>query len=257
MGDAVQGLVGYIMKGIREHDFDCVLLIDGPEGVGKSTVGMHLKAFADGKYNLVYLCYDSRDLLEIMQTAPKCATIILDEAVTAFMSRTSLDRFQVRLVQAFSIVREKNLFFILIIPNINLLDKALVIRSRFRIWVFAKGHERGFATIYYASRNAWSKTKPWWEEAFRWTFPELPERTKSRYKEFKSKELDRKLKEYQDEERLEDEQKAAKAREIRGAKTRLIIDYLDAHPKATDAEIARHAGCSMEWVKKAAAPYRS
>lgn len=256
MSDAVQGLVGYIMKGIREHDFDCVLLIDGPEGVGKSTVGMHLKAFADGRYNLSYMCYDSRDLLDIMQTAPPGSTVILDEAVTAFMSRTSLDRFQVRLVQAFSIVREKNLFFILIIPNINLLDKALVIRSRFRIWVFAKGHERGFATVYYASRNAWSKTKPWWEEAFRWTFPELPVDTKTRYKTFKSKELNRKLAEYKDEDKLEEERKAAKALEVRGSKTRLIIDHLKAHPKATDVEIARACGCSTEWVRKAGAPYR-
>ena len=256
MSDRLRGLMQYIRKGISEFDFDCVVLVDGPEGAGKSSAAMHAKAFFDGKYNLDYVCYDSRELLGIMRTAPKYSCVILDEAVTSFMSRTSLDRWQVRLVQAFSIVREKNLLFMLIIPNMGLLDKALLTRARYRFWVYARGHNRGYMKVYYANRTEWTTGKPWYEESWHYVFPDLPDKTKKDYKKFKSKELNRKLKEYEDERKYEEERKEQEKKKVRGVKTQMIIDYLIDNPKAPDIEIAKSVGCSLDWVKKTAPVYR-
>lgn len=256
MTDRMKGLMSFIMKGVKQEDFDCVIIIDGPEGVGKSTMGMHCKMFCDGKYNLDHVCYDSTDLLEHMRKAPKYSTIILDEAITSFMSRTALDRWQVRLVQAFSIVREKNLVFFLIIPNIGLLDKALLARARYRIWVYSMGHVRGHSKIFYARRTEWTTGKPWYEESWHYEFPDLPEKTKREYKAFKSKELDRKLGEYEDERKFENERKANEKQKARGVKTQMIIDYLEKNKKATDIEIARAVKCSLQWARDTAAVYR-
>lgn len=256
MSDRMRGLMSFIMKGVKDEDFDCVIIIDGPEGVGKSTMGMHCKMFCDGKYNLNQVCYDSTDLLGYMRKAPKFSSIILDEAVTSFMSRTALDRWQVRLVQAFSIVREKNLVFFLIIPNIGLLDKALLARARYRFWVYAMGHQRGHSKIFYARRTEWTTGKPWYEESWHYEFPDLPEKTKREYKEFKSKELDKKLKEYEDERKYEEERKTIEKKKVRGVKTQMIIDHLKKEPKATDIEIAKACGCSTQWARDTAAVYR-
>lgn len=250
MADRLEGLMNYIRRGVVDHDFDCVILVDGPEGSGKSTLAMHCKAMFDGKYNLEYMCYDSRDLLEIMQKAPKASCVILDEAITSFMSRTSLDKFQVRLIQAFSIVREKNLVFILIIPNYGLMDKALLTRARYRFYVYPRGHRRGYCKIFYANRTEWTTGKPWYEESWHYVFPDLPDRIKAQYKRFKSKELNRKIKEYDDEIKYESERKEKEKRKVRGVKTQLIIDTIKTNPKMADVEVAKAAGCSIDWVKK-------
>lgn len=255
MADRLHGFIKWIQKGI-ENDFDYVVIIDGPEGGGKSTFAAHMKAMYDGKYNLEYVCYDSTNLLGLMQTAPKGSLIILDEAVTSLMSRTALDRYQVRLIQAFSIVRERNLVFLLLIPNLGLLDKAIQTRAVYRIWVYPKGQERGYAKIYYSQRTPWTTGKPWHAEAWHYQFPKLPDEFEKLYKRFKSKELRLKLKEYDDEIKYEKVRKDKEKLKVRGVKTQLIIDYLEDNPKATDIEIAKSTGTSLAWVKQTAGVYR-
>ena len=255
MADRLRAFMAYIAKGIA-NDFDYVIIIDGPEGGGKSTLAAHAKAMYDGHYNMTNVCYDSTDLLNIMQNARKGSCIILDEAVTSFMSRTSLDRFQVRLIQAFSIVRERNLVFFLLIPNLGLLDKALQTRALYRIWVYPKGQLRGYAKIYYSKRTPWTTGKPWHEEAWHYEFPKLPDRFEAEYKKFKRKELARKLKEYDDEIKYEKDRKEKEKRKVTGKKTQLIIQALKNNPKATDIEIAKECGCSLAWVRQQAPIYR-
>lgn len=255
MADRLFAFMQWIRKGI-EDDFDYVIIVDGPEGGGKSTFAAHAKAMYDGKYSLDNVCYDSTDLLGLMQTAKKGSCIILDEAVTSFMSRTSLDRFQVRLIQAFSIVRERNLVFFLLIPNLGLLDKALQTRAVYRIWVYPKGHNRGFSKIYYSQRTPWTTGKPWHMEAWHYTFPKLPDEFEKAYKKFKSKKMLAKLKEYDDEIKYEKVRKQGEKLKVRGVKTQLIIDYLEKNPKALDIEIAKQTGTSLAWVKQTAGVYR-
>jgi len=255
MSDRLKGFMQWIRKGI-ENDFDYVIIVDGPEGGGKSTFAAHAKAMYDGAYNLENVCYDSTDLLKIMQTAKKGQCVILDEAVTSFMSRTSLDRFQVRLIQAFSIVRERNLVFFLLIPNLGLLDKALQTRAVYRIWVYPKGQNRGYSKIYYSQRTPWTTGKPWHAEAWHYEFPKLPDDFEKEYKKFKTREMMKKLKEYDDEIKYEKVRKEKEKRKVKGVKTQLIIDYLKDNPKATDIEIAKAVGASVPWVKQTAGVYR-
>lgn len=255
MSDRLEGFVNWIHKGIA-NDFDYVIIIDGPEGGGKSTFAAHIKALYDGTYNLDNVCYDSTGLLGLMQTAKKGSMIILDEAVTSLMSRTALDRYQVRLIQAFSIVRERNLVFLLLIPNLGLLDKAIQTRAVYRIWVYPKGQNRGYAKIYYSKRTPWTTGKPWHEEAWHYQFPKLPDGFERKYKRFKSTQLKVKLKEYDDEIKYEKTRKDKEKLKVRGVKTQLIIDYLKANPKAKDIDIARDTGTSLAWVKQTAGVYR-
>lgn len=247
--DRLQGFMQYLKKGTA-HDFDYVIIVDGPEGTGKSTLAMHMKMFYEGRYRLAHVLYDSKMLIKTMYTAtPGKDCVVLDEAVLDFSNRTAMTTFQIRLIQAFSIARERRLVFILLIPNYNLLDPALKIRARYRIWVESHGFERGFAIVYYNMRGPFTKVKPWQDERWRYLFPMLPAKVLESYKKFKAKELLRTLIEMDQEMAAEEKRKKERALAVRGAKARLIVEHLDTNPKDTPEAIARAVGCSLKHVK--------
>ncbi len=249
MSDRLEAFIKYLKKGTTVHDFDYVIILDGPEGSGKSSLAMHAKMFYDGYYSLNNVVYDASDLIKMMYEAPHGSFILHDEAVCDFMSRTALNKFQIRLIKAFSIAREMNHIYCLLIPNYNLLDPALKIRARYRFWVYARGFERGYLKVFYSKRNPFTKTKPYHEERWHYTFPMLPERTLRAYKEFKSKELRRKLEEFQGESDRDRRMAEDGAKGIRGVKARLITKAIKEHPDWKADQVAREAGCSLKHAR--------
>lgn len=232
-----------------DHDFDYVIIVDGPTGTGKSSATMHAKMMYDGFYNLDNVLYDAADSIRVMYEAPRGSFILHDEAVCDFMNRTAMDRFQIRLIQAFSIAREMNHVYCLLIPNYNLLDPALRVQAKYRWWIYAKGYERGFMKVFYQKRNEWTKTNPWQDESWHYLFPMLPKRTLAAYKKFKSKELSKKLHELQSENDADRARQKDKAEGIRGKKARMIKATMTAHPKWEPLKVAKEVGCSLKHAR--------
>lgn len=247
--DRLESFMKYLKRGTTEHDFDYVIVLDGPEGSGKSSLAMHAKALYEGRYSLDNVMYDAGDAIKTMLEAPPASFILHDEAVCDFMSRTALKTFQIRLVKAFSIARELNHVYMLLIPNYNLLDPALKIRAKYRFWVYAKGFNRGYLKVFYAKRNPWTKAKPYHDERWHYVFPMLPRRTLKAYKEFKSKELRRKLQEFQDEADQEKRRAEDKSKGIRGVKARQIKKVMDDHPTWKADKVAGKVGCSLKHAR--------
>lgn len=249
MTDRLESFMRYLKEGTTVHDFDYVIILDGPEGSGKSSLAMHAKMFYDGKYSLDNVIYDATDLIKIMYEAPRASFILHDEAVCDFMSRTALNKFQIRLVKAFSIAREMNHIYCLLIPNYNLLDPALKIRARYRFWVYARGFERGYLKVFYSKRNAFTKKRPFHDERWHYRFPMLPEKTLRAYKEFKTTELKKKLMQLQGETEKDRRMAEDEAKGIRGVKARLIKKAMKDHPSWKADEVAAEVGCSLKHAR--------
>lgn len=253
MADRMDIFIRTIKNAIEEH-WDYMIVVDGREGSGKSSLALHMKALYDGKYSLDHVLFDAEDMLEEMQNAPKGSCIVMDEAIVSLYKRDSLKEFQTLLVKAFAIVRARELFFILVLPNFWDLDSALRTRANHRIYVYARRIEgrlvRGYAKIYKPQRTEWTTRWAWQEIEWEYRFPSLPEDFEDVYDKFKVKGLMKSLKKF--EKVAEEERKAEedKSKGIRGRKMRMIVEYIKDHPEEDDPlVIAREVGCTEGYVK--------
>lgn len=253
MTDRMDVFIKSVQKAINDH-WDYVVVIDGREGSGKSSLALHMKALYDGRYNLDHVLFDAQDLLDEMQHAPKRSCIVLDEAIVSLYKRDSLKEFQTLLVKAFAIVRARELFFILVLPNYFDLDTALRTRANHRLYVHARRIEgnlvRGYVKVYKPQRTEFTTRWVWQEIQWEYIFPALPIDFEEIYDKFKVKGLMRSLKKF--EKQAEEDLKAQedKAKGIRGTKMRMIVDYMKGHPDAEALEIAREVGCTEGYVKQ-------
>lgn len=104
-----------------EHN---VVGIQGPAGVGKSTLGLISALTLDAKFGLGNVHYN-RDEWDQITRAPKGSVFLLDEGANVAMNRTWQDRSQVKLMQVLNMIRQRNHTLIWATPNLQRLDIVL------------------------------------------------------------------------------------------------------------------------------------
>ena len=145
-----------ILPDLEKKDKDCVLIIDGHEGSGKSTLAMQIGKYADPTLNLERIVFSPDDFRQAILKANKGEVIIYDEAFTGFSSRNSLSPINKVLVSLAMQMRQKNLFIIIVLPTIFLLDKYMAMfRTRALIHVFESKGIRGYFKIYNREKKKW------------------------------------------------------------------------------------------------------
>lgn len=238
-----------VHRGI-EDKWDFVIVVDGREGSGKSTLALHIKAIYDGQYNLNHVLFDASSMVETMRLAPRGSCVVVDEAIISLYKREALKDFQTTLVKAFSIVRARNLFFILVLPNFNDLDPNIRTRCNYRFYAHADRGRRGYLDVYQPKRTPWSAGSLFQELVWTYKFPALPENFQKRYDDFKESSLDGALKDFQKE--VEKAVKIADSREQFGRVDTIkerIWTYLSDHPEADRYEIANVVKCTPQYAR--------
>jgi hypothetical protein len=138
-----------IIPSLHKKDKDCVLVVDGKEGSGKSTFAMQLGKYVDPSLDLTRVVFSPDDFREAILHAKKGQCIIYDEAFTGFSSRSSLSPVNKVLVSLAMQMRQKNLFIIIVLPTIFLLDKYMALfRTKALIHVFESKGRRGYFRLY-------------------------------------------------------------------------------------------------------------
>jgi hypothetical protein len=165
-----------------KNDYDAWVCVDGDEGDGKSTIGYWLCKKTDPSFTPYRIAYDTKSLLRIIADAPPGSAIMLDEAVELFYSREAMGRDRVSLNKAVMQMRQKNLFFVLCIPNMMDLDGLLKNR---RIKVRIHVTRRGWAQFWFNAKRMW-QVQPWWTHKFSDSFPVMPEEVHEEYKRLKA-----------------------------------------------------------------------
>lgn len=138
-----------IIPSLRDKDKDCFLAIDGREGSGKSTLAMQIGKYVDPTLDLSRIVFSPDDFREAVYKAKKGQCIIYDEAFTGFSSRSSLGTINRVLVSLSMQMRQKNLFVIIVLPTIFLLDKYIALfRAKALIHVYENKGVRGYFKLY-------------------------------------------------------------------------------------------------------------
>jgi hypothetical protein len=144
-------------KGIKnslQNDEDYVLLFDGPERGGKSTLAQQVARVVDPSFNHERMCIDIDEFSRALDTAEKGQAVVFDEAYRGLSSEGWQDKVAKLLRTKFMEMGQKNLFVIIVAPNMFLLHKYIVLhRSRSFIHVYRKDGKRGFFATFDSQRK--------------------------------------------------------------------------------------------------------
>ena len=138
-----------VLPDLHKKDKDYILVVDGKEGSGKSTLAFQIGKFVDPTLDLSRIVFSPDDFRSAILKATKGQCIIYDEAFTGFSSRSSLSPVNRVLVSLAMQMRQKNLFILIVLPTIFLLDKYMAIfRTKALIHVYENKGIRGYFRIF-------------------------------------------------------------------------------------------------------------
>lgn len=127
-------------KDVLKKDDDCMIIVDGIERGGKSTMANQIANFLDPTFaveGLSRTVFTAEQLIDVVKNGEKGQAIIFDEAMGYLNSRQAMSRFNRSLIKVFSEMGFKNLFVIICIPSFFELDRyAAIHRSRALVHIF-------------------------------------------------------------------------------------------------------------------------
>jgi len=133
----------FAVKAVKRK-FDCIGLISGMEGSGKSTLGGTISKYVDPTFpgeplndgtprrKCDRIVFTSKQINEAIDKAKPGQAILIDEAIITMGSQDAGSDIQKTLIKKFVTIRKKRLYIFIIIPSIFLLRKYFAIfRTRF------------------------------------------------------------------------------------------------------------------------------
>ncbi len=190
--DVFKDFCGYKHR-VMLNNWDWWTIYSGDPRVGKSSASIWDAAFTSHddfvKNWKERITYDPEDFLAQFQTAPKGASIILDEGGEAWLNRDFATMTNKILAKAAQMVGEYNLNVLINVPNMWYLDSPAIFRHRTWGSISAPNFQRGHAEFL---KPRWKKfgkqPTPFWDLKLEHHLPELPHRVYEDYQVFKHKE---------------------------------------------------------------------
>lgn len=134
------------LKKIQSKGWDGVIIVDGKERSGKSTLGMACGWFMSNKQlTEKNFATGLGDVTKKIVNLPDKSVIILDEGSLMFSSKDYANKAQRQLIKILDVVGQKNLIFIICLPCFFDLNKTIAVRrSLFLLHVYpTKDYQRG------------------------------------------------------------------------------------------------------------------
>ncbi|MBU1234994.1 MAG: hypothetical protein KKC77_19075 [Proteobacteria bacterium] len=139
------------IKMIIKKNWDAIIVIDGMERSGKSTLGFACADYmADGNLTLNNVAVDGDDAMKKCESLPNGSVLMVDEGSLVFSSKDSMTKEQKKLLKIINVIGQKNMVFIIVLPSFFELTKAIAVhRSLFLLHVYTdKKLNRGRFTYF-------------------------------------------------------------------------------------------------------------
>lgn len=124
---------------VLNQDIDCVVLVDGKEGSGKSVHGLQIAYMLDIEHDIdidKQVCYTPEEVKKAITTLKRGKAIVFDEARRGFNRRRSTENVNVELTDLFAECRQNNLFLVVVMPSFYDMDMNIAVwRSRVLVHV--------------------------------------------------------------------------------------------------------------------------
>ena len=127
-----------LMKRMVKHDRDCVIVVAGDPGSGKSVFAMTLAKALDPTFNINNIYFEGEKLIRRISSpdTKKYESFVYDEAREGLSARQSMSRSNKTITDCLAEIRQKNLFIIIVLPDYWDLDSNVANkRSRYLFYV--------------------------------------------------------------------------------------------------------------------------
>lgn len=126
------------LKKIQRDKWDGVLLVDGKERSGKSTLAMVMGwILSNGTLTENNFARSIEDASNKIESLPDGTVLIVDEGSLLFSSKDSMGAGQKQLIKILDVVGQKNMIFIIVLPCFFDLNKTIAVRrSLFLLHVY-------------------------------------------------------------------------------------------------------------------------
>jgi len=131
---------------IINQNWDCIFLIDGIEGSGKSIFAIFLAwVLSKGKLTIKNIAENSDDAINKLEILKDKSILVIDEGSLSFSSKEVMKKEQIKLIKILNVIRQKNMILIIVSPSFFDLNKYIAVhRSRFLLHVYTdKKMKRG------------------------------------------------------------------------------------------------------------------
>lgn len=146
--DEVKQVVGTASE--KGRDWDYVALICGYPGTGKSNFAQNLAKYCCPWFDESYIVFNADEFIEVTNNCKNNSAIVLDESFATFNSRVSKSSDFIKVVNHLQLLRQKNLYLFLCLPNFFDLSKAIAIYRSHHLFVTysPKFGERGSFAVW-------------------------------------------------------------------------------------------------------------
>jgi len=127
-----------LIKELIKKDWDMNFVIDGMEGVGKSTLACQMAYYCDPTFKIDRVALTPRQFKEAVLNAKPYQAVVYDEAYGGLSSRATMSRINRALVRMLTEIRMRNLYLFIVLPCFFDLDKYVALwRSKglFHVYV--------------------------------------------------------------------------------------------------------------------------
>ena len=126
------------IKIILQKNWDALIILDGKERSGKSTLGITAATYLYPEFNQNNIAVDSEDAVRKLENLPNKSVLMLDEGSMIFSSKDAMSRAQKKIIKILNVIGQKNMVFIIVLPSFFDLNKWIATdRARFLLHVYS------------------------------------------------------------------------------------------------------------------------
>lgn len=111
----------------NKRNFQYIAIIAGIPGTGKTTLSFNMASYVCPWFSEKYVCFTADEFIRLTTTCPRFSAVILDESFEAFNSKGSMTKDFKKVLNHLQIVRQRNLFLFLNLPNFFDLSKNIAV----------------------------------------------------------------------------------------------------------------------------------
>lgn len=150
-------------KAVLNNDWDYVAIVSGLPGVGKSTFAHQLCKFFDPTFDIDRVCFTAQEFRAKTTNGTRGQAFMLDESFADMNSQLSRDPEFIATLNHLQVIRKKNLFLIIVLPDFFTLNKNIaVFRASHLFVVYSENYSRGDFAVFdrTAKSELYYKGKP-------------------------------------------------------------------------------------------------
>ena len=170
------------------NDWDRIIIITGPRGVGKSTLALLLVKLVDYRFNFSRLAFQPEEIIPIIQSMNSFEGMVMDEGGEIWGRQDWATKVSINITKQFQGDRYRNTIRFVLAPNIFYLNKKAVEMAHYWIRVFSPDNRtRGFAEVRMVNEKDYlDKKLPYAPTVMDLEFSDLPKEISKEYRKYKA-----------------------------------------------------------------------